>query len=181
LLLINIKKKKKTHDLTFIIRSWFDQRSNNIIKIWRIYINSPKFFAIHFFSSSILWDFESWRKINSSFKLRAIILSILISSFLFLTMPCVGSVAVVGRCRVLIVPLVCFGGLARSALYCSSKIIDMLRNRASRLEMVMHLLSVVAANGGCGCYWSGRNSHKKGGFELGAGVNSWYMLDKRRL
>ena len=68
------------------------------------------------------------------------------------SMTCVGSVAVVGRCRVLIVPLVCFGGLARSALYCSSKIIYMLRNRSSRLEMVMHLLSVVAANGECGSY-----------------------------
>lgn len=29
---------------------------------------------------------------------------------------------------------------------------DVLRNRSSRLEMVMYLLSVVAANGGCGCY-----------------------------
>nr|ABD32394.1 hypothetical protein MtrDRAFT_AC150244g21v2 [Medicago truncatula] len=49
-------------------------------------------------------------------------------------------------------PCVCFGGLVPSALYCSSKIIDILRNRSSRLEMVMHLLSVVATNGGCGCY-----------------------------
>jgi len=29
---------------------------------------------------------------------------------------------------------------------------DVLRDRSSRLEMVMYLLSVVAANGGCGCY-----------------------------
>jgi len=34
----------------------------------------------------------------------------------------------------------------------SSKIMDVLHNRSSRLEMVMYLLSVVAANGGCGCY-----------------------------
>jgi len=47
---------------------------------------------------------------------------------------------------------VCFDGLAPSALYCSSKIIDMLRNKSYRLEMVMHLLSVVDANGGCRCY-----------------------------
>jgi len=29
---------------------------------------------------------------------------------------------------------------------------DVLRNKSSRLEMVMYLLSVVAAIGGCGCY-----------------------------
>ena len=37
-------------------------------------------------------------------------------------------------------------------LYCSSKIMVVLRNRSFRLEMVMYLLPVVAANGGCGCY-----------------------------
>jgi len=74
-----------------------------------------------------------------------------------------------GRCRVLIVPLVCFSGLARSALYCSSKIIDMLRNRSSRLEMVMHLLSVVAANGGC-------RSYRVGGAR-GAQTHWWPSLD----
>ncbi|AES71946.1 transmembrane protein, putative [Medicago truncatula] len=41
-----------------------------------------------------------------------------------------------------------------TALYCtcSSKIMVVFRNRSSRLEMVMYLLSVVAANGGCGYY-----------------------------
>jgi len=32
---------------------------------------------------------------------------------------------------------------------------DVLRNRSSRLEMVMYLLSIVAAIGGCGCYCVG--------------------------
>jgi len=32
---------------------------------------------------------------------------------------------------------------------------DLLRNRYFGLEMVMYLLSVVAANGGCGCYRAG--------------------------
>lgn len=35
---------------------------------------------------------------------------------------------------------------------CSSKIMVVFHNTSSRLEMVMYLLSVVAANGGCGCY-----------------------------
>jgi len=43
----------------------------------------------------------------------------------------------------------CYG---RSALYYSSKTMVVLRNMSSSLEMVMHLLSVVAANGGFGCY-----------------------------
>jgi hypothetical protein len=34
----------------------------------------------------------------------------------------------------------------------SSKIMDVLRNRSSRLEMVMYLLSVVAVSGVYGCY-----------------------------
>jgi len=29
---------------------------------------------------------------------------------------------------------------------------DVLRNMSSSLEMVIYMLSVVAANGGCGCY-----------------------------
>ena len=40
-------------------------------------------------------------------------------------------------------------GLDPSMLYCY---LDVLRNKFSRLEMVMYLLSVVAANSGCGCY-----------------------------
>ena len=40
-------------------------------------------------------------------------------------------------------------GLDPSILYCY---LDVLRNRSSRLEMVMYLLFVVAANGGCECY-----------------------------
>lgn len=32
---------------------------------------------------------------------------------------------------------------------------DVLCNRSSRLEMVLYLFSVVAANGGCGCYHFG--------------------------
>jgi len=35
---------------------------------------------------------------------------------------------------------------------CCIAILDVLRNMSSRLEMVMYLLSVVAANSGCGCY-----------------------------
>jgi hypothetical protein len=68
-----------------------------------------------------------------------------------------------GSTVVLVVPLLCcycvyhplracFDGLAPSTLYCSSKIMDVLRNRSSRLEMVMHLLFVVDVNGGCKCY-----------------------------
>jgi hypothetical protein len=45
---------------------------------------------------------------------------------------------------------ICFGGLSPSTLHCSSKITDVLRNMSSRLELVMHLLSVVAANVGAG-------------------------------
>jgi hypothetical protein len=37
----------------------------------------------------------------------------------------------------------------------ASKIMDVLHNRSSRLEMVMHLLSVVVVNGRCGCYLVG--------------------------